>query len=136
MITLKALLRPHALARLEPVAYRFCPTPTCPVAYFAGAAESVYHKDDLKVRVGLKEIDDPVPVCYCFGHTRASIVAEVRETGTSTVVASIADLVQAGRCACEVNNPSGVCCLGEVNRAVKQAATRFGARPEVVGGRG
>jgi hypothetical protein len=32
--------------------------------------------------------------------------------------------VEAGRCACEVKNPSGACCLGEVNKAVKEAKLR------------
>jgi hypothetical protein len=118
-ITLKALLLPGALARLLPLHYHFCRTPACPVVYFANDAESIYHKEDLKVRVGLKEEEDPIPVCYCFGHTRASIRDEIERTGGTTVVEAISAHVRAGRCACEVNNPSGTCCLGEVSRAVK-----------------
>src|SRR5712692_1981904 len=76
-ITVKALLRPDALARLESGAYSFCPTPTCPVVYFSSEAGSVYHTEDLKVRVGLKETEDPVSICYCFGHTRASAWEEI-----------------------------------------------------------
>ncbi|MBI3911440.1 MAG: (2Fe-2S)-binding protein [Armatimonadetes bacterium] len=127
-VTLKALLLPPALARLENTPYHFCPTPTCPVVYFAVEAESIYHKKDLKVRVGLKEVDDPIPVCYCFGHTRTSVWEEIRRTGQSTAVQSITAHVQAGRCACEVNNPSGACCLGEVNKAVKEGIARLGLK--------
>ena len=118
-MTLKALLRPDALARLDAGGYRFCPTPRCPVVYFGEGAASVYHKPDLKVRVGRKETDSPIPLCYCFGHTVGSVREEIAATGHSTVVAVITAHIQAGRCGCDVNNPSGHCCLGEVNKAVK-----------------
>jgi hypothetical protein len=120
-ITLKALLRPDALARLQVgAAYRFCATSTCSIVYFAADTQSIYHKEDLEVRVGLKETQDPVPLCYCFGHTRASIEDEIARTGKSTATATITVHIKAGRCGCDVNNPSGTCCLGEVNKTVKE----------------
>jgi hypothetical protein len=129
-ITLKALLRPDALAQFENAVYYFCPAPACPVLYFANEVGSLYRKEDLKVRVGLKEPDDPIPICYCFGHTRAGAWEEIRRTGRSSLVASITAHVQAGRCACEVNNPSGTCCLGEVSRTVKEGIARLGTQDE------
>jgi len=39
--------------------------------------------------------------------------------------------VKAGRCACEVKNPSGACCLGEVNKAVKDARETTSARSQL-----
>jgi len=42
------------------------------------------------------------------------IECELRQSGTSTVVDRIAAKVKARECACEVRNPSGQCCLGEV----------------------
>jgi CopZ-like zinc binding protein len=141
MTTLKALLRPDTLARLDQLEYSFCQTPTCPVVYFAGEVVSSFSKEELKVRVGLKEADDPIPICYCFGHTRAGAWDEIERTGQSTVVASITAHVKAGRCACEVNNPSGTCCLGEVSKAVKEgfALARRGVvlhTPKATDGRG
>ena len=121
VLTLKALLRPDALARLEVGAsYFFCAAPACDAVYFAGEAASVYHKPDLEVRVGQKESDDPIPLCYCFGHTRASVREEIERTGGSSAPASITAHIRAGRCGCDVNNPSGACCLGEVNKTVKE----------------
>lgn len=125
-LTVKALLQPAALARLENAPYSFCPTPSCPVVYFATKGESLYHTGDLKVRIGVKDTEDPVPICYCFGHTRTSAWKEIQLSGRSTVLQAITEHVQAGRCACEVNNPSGKCCLGEVNRVVKEGFVRFG----------
>ena len=123
--TLKALLQPRALGRLERVDYKFCLNPSCPVVYFSQL--SVYRKEDLKVRVGLKETENPVPVCYCFGYTEESIWDEIRRTGRSTAAQTIAAHVKAGRCGCEMNNPAGSCCLGEVNRVVNEGIARFPA---------
>lgn len=136
-ITLKALLRPEALAGLDTGAgYRFCPAPTCPVVYFAGQVEGLYFQEDLEVRVGLKVTEEPVPVCYCFGHIRGTVWEEIRRAGRSTAVESITAHIQAGRCGCEVNNPSGTCCLGEVRKIVKEGLARLAdqAAPPTAGG--
>jgi len=120
-LTLKSLLRPDALARLEVESdYQFCETPACSIVYFAAQSASVYTKDDLAVRVGRKETEDPIPLCYCFGHTKASVREEIQRTGHSTAPASIAAHIKVGRCGCDVNNPSGTCCLGEVNMVIKE----------------
>ena len=88
--------------------------------YFSNEAPSYFHKDDLTVRVGLKETESPIPLCYCFGHTAESAREEIVTTRRSTVAQRIATEVQAGRCSCEVKNPSGKCCLGDVNRVIQQ----------------
>lgn len=120
-LTLKALLCHQALARLEAGSYWFCTTPTCQVVYFSEGDCSIYHKPDLKVRVGCKEIDDPIPLCYCFGHTVTSVREEIARTQQSTVMTNITTHIQAGRCGCEVNNPSGKCCLGDVNKFARES---------------
>jgi hypothetical protein len=114
--------------------YYFCETPDCDVVYFASDAQApVFHRGDLLVRVGAKEKVDPIPVCYCFGFTQKDIQDEVTETGRSTVADRIAAEVRAGNCACEVKNPSGKCCLGNVTRVTQEclrnrpvAATKVG----------
>jgi hypothetical protein len=97
--------------------YYFCDASDCEVVYFASnAAAPRFSREDLVVRVGAKEMADPIAICYCFGFTRQDIWAEIRSTGKSTVAARIRAEVEAGRCACEVKNPSGKCCLGDVRR--------------------
>ena len=39
--------------------------------------------------------------------------------GTTEVLHTIEAEVRAGNCACEVRNPSGKCCLVEVQRAIR-----------------
>ena len=120
LITVKALLKPEALRRLEGTDYRFCRDPGCEVVYFDSAAASSFRRDDLVVRVGLKETEDPIPVCYCFDYTMADLRREIAARGDSAIPAAIAAQIQAGHCACELKNPKGSCCLGEVRSAVKR----------------
>src|SRR5881296_462714 len=118
--TLEALLTPDALARLQGGPHFFDRSADCEVVYFSNENDSYFTKRDLHVRVGIKESDPPIPICYCFGHTMESARSEIQATGRSTVAARITKEIQAGNCACEVKNPSGRCCLGEVNEAVRQ----------------
>lgn len=99
--------------------YYFCEAPACDVVYFPSNPQTpTFHRDNLLVPVGVKEKQDPISVCYCFGVTRQDIADEVERTGKSTIGERIRAEVKAGNCACEVKNPSGKCCLGDVIRAV------------------
>lgn len=120
-ITVQALLKPEMRGAVNGSRYLFCETADCPVVYYA--ADGVqFRKDQVRVRVGLKETEDPIPVCYCFGVTERMVHEEIRRTGRSTAAIRIRAEVKAGNCRCDVENPSGRCCLGEVIRAEKQAA--------------
>lgn len=118
-LTVRSLLRKLPFA-MPDTQYYFCDSPDCDLVYFAFDPRAPrFRREDLSVRVGVKNSSDPIPVCYCFGFTRQDILEEIRATGQSTVAKRIAVEVEAGRCACEIKNPSGKCCLGEVARAVK-----------------
>jgi len=122
-LTLGALLKPERRPAIpaQQEEFCFCQTPTCEVVYFL-PGRPLFRKDDLAVRVGLKEPGDPaVPACYCFGWTPQRILAEIEATGMSTVVDQIKAQVKAGNCYCEVTNPQGSCCLGNVAKAVQEA---------------
>jgi Zinc binding domain len=122
--TILAILKPENAGALLGVERRFCKTPACEVLYY-GADGRLAPKTMARVRVGVKEVEDPAPLCYCFGFSRADIRRQVRESGLSDIPALIAAEVKAGRCSCETKNPSGACCLGDVRRAVQDA---LGAR--------
>lgn len=118
--TIQSILKPGHADRLLAVERRFCRTPSCAVLYY-GADGGLVEKGAASVRVGLKETEDPIPLCYCFEFTRAQVRQEVAETGNSTIPDRIDAEIRAGRCACERKNPSGACCLGDVRKAVKEA---------------
>jgi hypothetical protein len=120
MLTVRSLVR-HLPLRMPATQYYFCESRDCDVVYFALDPQAlVFRRGDLLVRVGAKEEANPVPVCYCFGFTRKDIESEIAETGRSTVADQITAEVKAGNCACEVKNPSGKCCLGEMERLTKE----------------
>ncbi len=102
-------------------AYRYCGTADCPVVYY-GDGGIVLRQSEVRVPVNAKDPGPDVPLCYCFGHTRRSIADEIAATGRSTASAAIAREIKAGHCACEVKNPSGRCCLGDVRAYEKQVA--------------
>ncbi len=122
-LTLKAMLvRP--LTELRDVEYRFCRTPECPTVYYSADGEQQFLERDIRELVHNKHPDDDsVFVCYCFRHTPESIKKELTLTGRSSVVAEITAGIQAGQCACDVRNPQGNCCLGNVRAVVERAET-------------
>jgi hypothetical protein len=118
--TVKALLTERALQRFTTSNYQFCADASCDVVYFSTDGAQFYTAD---VRVGVWQKLPPGdrPVCYCFGESEASIRAEIQATGRSIAVQRIREHLAAGRCACEVRNPRGACCLGDVIAAVRRA---------------
>jgi hypothetical protein len=97
--------------------YQLCRNHDCPVVYYAGEVQ--LEKTDLRVPVNFKERNYEGPVCYCFNHTVTDVRAEIQTKGHSTAQRMITQEVKAGRCACEVKNPAGACCLGDITRAVQ-----------------
>jgi hypothetical protein len=66
-----------------------------------------------------------VLVCYCFQYTAASVRLAQAE-GQHSIVDDISAGIQAGQCACDLRNPQGSCCLGNV-RALGQASRQVDA---------
>lgn len=124
--TVRAMLDPEKARSLLSVPLRFCRTSSCDVLYYGTDGRNA-RKQDARVRVGLKETEDPIPLCYCFGFGRADVEREIARTGYCTIPERINAEIRAGRCECEIKNPSGGCCLGEVGAAVTAALRRIGS---------
>lgn len=125
-LTVKSLLRQLPLG-MPDTQYYFCEAQDCDVVYFALDSQApIFRRGDLLVRVGVKETADPIPVCYCFGFSRRNIQEEILETGGSTIAERISAEVKAGNCACEIKNPSGKCCLGDVTQIVRDRLNQKG----------
>lgn len=117
------------LARVNGDAYRFCPDSSCAVVYF-GESGTRFTVQDLRELVSAKTTGDARPICYCFGFTEGDAREDIARNGTTTIPKQISRLIKAGMCACEVRNPAGVCCLGEVNRTVKRLSAAYKAETE------
>jgi len=123
--TVLLMLKPDLLEQAMTGTYSFCSARDCPVVYFEEQGRHRFTTDDLRVTVGVKASEDPIPLCYCFGFDESHIRDEISRTGTTTVPQRISTLIREGLCACESRNPAGVCCLGEVNKAAKSLAARM-----------
>lgn len=90
-----------------------CRNPDCELAYF-GDSGARFGVSELRFLPAFKSQSPEALICYCFLHRRKEIESELRHLGTSTLVDRIAAKVKARQCTCEIRNPSGRCCLGDV----------------------
>jgi hypothetical protein len=120
-ITLQSLLKPEALPLMDDGPYHFCGSQECDVVYFGNQGVAPFLKDDLTVRVGVKETMAPRRICYCFNHTIEEIEEEVRCSGKTTVLEDIKRRMKTA-CWCETKSPQGSCCLATVCEWVQRFA--------------
>jgi len=106
--------------------WRFCDSPDCDVVYFSEEGDTSFTKSQLKVPVGVKETSGERPLCYCFGHSVASIKEELRTKGASDALEDIRAKMKDPGCHCEISNPSGSCCLGSVTKGIQIAQEELG----------
>ncbi|MFO3798095.1 MAG: hypothetical protein ACK8QZ_12600, partial [Anaerolineales bacterium] len=89
-----------------------------PTVYYSTDGQQMFTETDLRERVFQKHPDAiDVFVCYCFQRT----VGQVHAHGKA-VAEEISRGVKAGQCACEIRNPQGSCCLGNVYALLGKAA--------------
>jgi hypothetical protein len=112
-------VKPEHLEHVGEDAFRFCADQQCPVVYH-GDRRTRFTVDEVREPIGAKLSGDARPICYCFGFTEGDAREEIVHTGKSTIPATVSRLIKARMCACEVRNPSGACCLGEITRTVKR----------------
>lgn len=120
--TVKAMLA-VSLRDVRAGDYFFCRTAACPVVYFSADGERRFTRDQLRERVFQKEPGaEEAWVCYCFRHTAGEVRAATPEAGQA-ILDDINAGIQAGQCACELRNPQGACCLGNVRDLMRLAAS-------------
>jgi len=120
------------LDRVNGESYRFCAEPNCPIVYY-GDKGACFTVDDVRELVTVKTQGDKRPICYCFGFTEGDARDEIAGTGATTIPTTISRLIKSGMCACEVRNPAGVCCLGEVNQTVKRLLAQHKSSVQIMG---
>src|SRR5260370_14718743 len=118
--TVILMVKPHLLELAMTGSYSFCSERDCSVVYFEDRSSEQFTVADLRIRVGLKVNDDPIPVCYCFGFDEKHIRDEIEGSGNTSVLEKISRLTREGLCSWEARNPSGMCCLGAGNKIRKR----------------
>jgi len=114
------MLKPTILGTLKAgLTHYFCSSKDCNVVYY-DTDEKTYLKSEIKVSVYQKDNATVVPVCYCFGWTKEKIKQYVENGINPNPVEHIRENINENRCGCEVNNPQGSCCLGNVKIYIKE----------------
>lgn len=120
IITLKSMLKPSVLDSLNAdLTHYFCSEKDCDVVYF-DTDKKTYFTADIKVSVHQKDANTNVPICYCFGWTKEKIKQHVVNELSPNPLVHIRENIKENRCGCEVNNPQGSCCLGNVTSYIKE----------------
>ena len=121
-ITLRSLLKECCQREVErDIPYKFCKNSECEVVYFSSKKGHFFTKDELRVKATLKDAGLDVNVCYCFGHTRQSVLDELKSTGKTNVLDDVKVKMKDPGCFCETSNPQGNCCLGNITAWIKEA---------------
>jgi len=139
--TVRAMLTPDALARLDTAArrntaeggdaesYRFCASATCPTVYAREDRDEVFETKQVRLPVFQKTEDPDRLVCYCFRHSVREVEQDARGDEPH-IAAEIRDKCRAGLDRCEHENPQGSCCLGNVGKVAKMAKGSSAKEPK------
>ncbi|MEC4680494.1 MAG: hypothetical protein VST67_07320, partial [Nitrospirota bacterium] len=84
--TVESLVKPEIKSQLLRQPYYFCNAPDCDTVYVSELGDHLITKDQLSVRVGIKEQDDPIPICYCFDFDRQSIHEDFQNKGSTEIL--------------------------------------------------
>ncbi|MEQ6353371.1 (2Fe-2S)-binding protein [Lysinibacillus sp. M3] len=119
LITIKSMLKPSVLESINAMEnHYFCSTKGCHVVYF-DTRNKEYTLSAIKISVHQKDDSLSTPVCYCFDWTKEKIKHNVETKLTPNPLEHIRENIKENRCGCEVNNPQGSCCLGNVTKYIK-----------------
>ncbi len=121
-ITVVALSRVPIPSRQEVF---LCRDPDCEVVYFGNQGLEL-RQPDLHTVPGFKEADGGL-VCYCFRRTRMEVEEEARTLLASPTLEFVRTKVQEKSCACEIRNPTGKCCLRDIQSIVRANTPTKGA---------
>ena len=119
--TIKALLTPPALAQLRLASFHFCASPQCDTVYFSTDGQ-IFQTAQVRVPVWQKLPEGARVLCYCFGENEFDMQAEIATEGRTGAIDRVRGHIAERRCACDVRNPRGACCLGDLTAAVNRLA--------------
>ncbi len=123
-ITVKSLVAENLIPEIGDEDYFLCTTPQCDVVYYNNDIGKTFCKSNLKIRVGFKETEDPIPVCYCANVTEKQIRDEIvikKRAKNMQEIKQYTGAMTGGRC--KYTNPSGKCCGAAVNAVIQKALT-------------
>jgi hypothetical protein len=116
--TVKAMLK-VSLRAVTAQEYFFCRTEACPIVYFSSDGTQTFTANQVRETVYQKDPQNPgSPVCYCFAHS-VDEIQSASPDAQKDILKDINSGIKAGQCACDLRNPQGSCCLGNVQALIK-----------------
>lgn len=112
------------LAHVKSGEYKFCSSEKCPTVYYSASGEA-FTTGDVRELVTSKSSGDSRPLCYCFGFTEGFARREIERAGESSVPEQVSRFIKEKLCVCEIRNPAGACCLGEINKTIKRLKSQI-----------
>ena len=67
-------------------------------------------------------------ICYCFKHSKKELYEAITNSCEKDIVEDIKRKIKDPGCFCESANPSGKCCLGDINKFIKGVNSGSGTR--------
>jgi hypothetical protein len=94
--------------KITPGHYFFCSTKECPVGYFSTTG-IIIPKRQLRSYLEIQQDK----LCYCFDIDAASYLSALSANKSEAIKGFVIQRTKSGECACQIRNPSGLCCLAQ-----------------------
>lgn len=129
--TVRALVSDSLRAVQEGTNNFFCRTEFFPTVYITCVGHQTFNVDQTQEYVCHKEPDnDRVLICYCFQHTLGNIKTATLENRLA-IIEDIKTGIKAGMCGCDLRNPQGSCCTGNIQALIhRMQVDAFTSLPE------
>jgi len=102
------------ISRISDKGYYYCSTPSCDIIYFND--KETFTSSILNKEVGAKDYSSQgALVCYCYNYTKLSL-------DTVGLIDKIQIRIDNYGSRCDIRNPSGQCCIPQIEEAIIQKA--------------
>jgi len=100
------------ISRISDLGYSYCSTPSCDIVYFND--KETFTSSMLNKEVGAKDYSSQgALVCYCYNYTKLSL-------DSVGLIDKIQIRIDNYGCRCDTRNPSGSCCIPQIEEAIIQ----------------
>jgi len=99
--------------------YFFCPSIQCFTAYFS-VSGIIISKSLLRFQ---NEIQNNT-ICYCFDIDSDCYLSALQSNKAESIKKFVIQRTKLAECACEIRNPSGLCCLARFKLLEKESSVK------------
>lgn len=96
-----------------------CLNPDDSTVYYFSNLGFTISQSDVVTDIGFKTNSNTKTICYCFRHTKQEIIDDYLINNESNIEMDVRKKVKEKLCTCEVSNPKGKCCLGDIRTVIK-----------------